>query len=160
LPGLEHAHATFEEAGDGDGLIGRDLACRHRLQCRVEGGDDLAGRALARGNVEMDRAARGFGSKRSRRKRAATASPASALSMTMRARVASSPSRRASFKRVARLRVPVFLPAGLPEDPGKKRPSAPRAMPSWLPSMTHPSLDEESWNHSLYVRKCPVISTR
>jgi hypothetical protein len=58
---------------------------------------------------------RGRGIRRSTMKRAATASPDSALSMTMRAAAVSSPSASASRSTVARLRVPAFLPAGLPE---------------------------------------------
>src|SRR5260221_8490283 len=56
LPRLQRLHLAVEDARYRQRLVGRDLARRHRLQRRVEGGDDIAG-AGARGEIERDRPA-------------------------------------------------------------------------------------------------------
>src|SRR4029077_6805391 len=54
----------------------------------------------------------------------------------------SSPSSSASRSRVARLRVPGFLPQGLPERPGTNRPCASRVEESCIPSMAFTLVDD------------------
>src|SRR5581483_3873103 len=58
---------------------------------------------------------------------AAATLPPTAASMMRRPAASGSPSRNSCFSRVALLRVPGFLPAGLPEQPGWNRPRPSRA---------------------------------
>jgi hypothetical protein len=77
--------------------------------------------------------------------------------MTVRATAISSPSASIARISVARLRVPGFLPAGLPDRPGRKRPPASRAaaIARFEFSMTHSSYDQIS---PMYVRIMRVSS--